>query len=270
MKFYNEVTSANRNSGDNSFIYAAPFASEAWVKGTIPAGSGIFSIMGAITDPEFFAADWLYHSLLDQGIKISGKPMPQRNFKSNVSRKKIHTHYSPALSELIRHTNEVSRNMYCEAYVKAIGKKLKNDGSLDAGIAAISEFWRSRGIDTDGLFMEDGSGLSARNSVSAKIMTDIMRKIYVDGSSFPNFKKMLAIGGRTGTFKYYGKGTALEGNLHGKGGSMSRVRSITGYITTKSKRNVAFTIIINNYNCSGAILKQRMENLMLAIALMDN
>jgi D-alanyl-D-alanine carboxypeptidase/D-alanyl-D-alanine-endopeptidase (penicillin-binding protein 4) len=269
IKFYNEVSSANWNSGDNSFIYAAPYATEAWIKGTLPAGSGIFSIMGAVTDPEFFAADWLLHSLEDNGISISGKPIAQRIQKSTASRKKIHSHYSPVLSDLIRHTNEISRNMYCEAYVKAIGKKLKNDGSLDAGVAAISEFWRSRGIETSGMYMEDGSGLSARNNVSAKIMTEIMRKVHIDNNTFPNFKKLLSIAGKTGTYRYSGKGTLLEGNLHAKGGSMSRVRSITGYITTKSKRNVAFTIIVNNFNCSGAMLKQRMESLMLAIAGMD-
>ena len=93
IKFYNEVSSASWNSGDNSFIYAAPFATEAWVKGTLPAGSGIFSIMGAVTDPEFFAADWLLHSLEDNGITISGKPIAQRIQKSNASRKKIHSHY---------------------------------------------------------------------------------------------------------------------------------------------------------------------------------
>jgi D-alanyl-D-alanine carboxypeptidase/D-alanyl-D-alanine-endopeptidase (penicillin-binding protein 4) len=154
--------------------------------------------------------------------------------------------------------------------VKAIGKKLKNDGSLDAGIAAILEFWRSRGIETGGLYMEDGSGLSARNGVSAKIMSEIMRKMYVDSKSFPDFKNLLAISGKTGTFKNLGKGSLLENNLRGKGGSMSRVRSYTGYITTKSKRNVAFSVIVNNYNCSGSAIKQRLETLMLSIALMDN
>jgi D-alanyl-D-alanine carboxypeptidase len=270
IKFYNEVKSASWNSGDNSFIYAAPYATEAWIKGTLPAGSGVFSIMGAVTDPEFFAADWLLQSLKENDIAINGKAIALRTQKSNSARKKIHTHYSPTLTELVRHTNESSRNMYCEAYVKSIGKKLKNEGSLDAGIAAISEFWRSRGIETSGLYMEDGSGLSARNNVSAKIMTEIMRKIHIDNNTFPNFKKLLAIAVRTGTFKYSGKGTLLEGNLHAKGGSMSRVRSITGYLTTKSQRNIAFTIIVNNFNCSGAMLKIRLENLMLAIAGMDN
>jgi D-alanyl-D-alanine carboxypeptidase/D-alanyl-D-alanine-endopeptidase (penicillin-binding protein 4) len=270
LKFYNEVSSADRNSGDNSYIFAAPFGSEAWIRGTIPAGNSVFSIMGAITDPELFTADWLFISLEKNGLKISGKAESQRNLKATASRKKIHTHYSPALSELLKHTNENSRNLYCESYVKAIGKKLKNDGSLDAGIAAILEFWRSRGIETGGLYMEDGSGLSARNGVSAKIMSEIMRKMYVDSKSFPDFKNMLAISGKTGTFKNLGKGSLLENNLRGKGGSMSRVRSYTGYITTKSKRNVAFSVIVNNYNCSGSAIKQRLETLMLSIALMDN
>jgi D-alanyl-D-alanine carboxypeptidase/D-alanyl-D-alanine-endopeptidase (penicillin-binding protein 4) len=270
LKFYNELSSADRNSGDNSYIFAAPFGTEAWIRGTIPAGHSTYSIMGAITDPEIFAADWLMNILETNGIKISGKSETQRNIKASGARKKIHTHYSPTLSELLKHTNENSRNLYCESYVKAIGKKIKNEGSLDAGLAAIIEFWRSRGIETGGLYMEDGSGLSARNGVSAKIMSEIMRKMHIDSKSFPDYKKLLAVSGKTGTFKNLGKGTALESNLHGKGGSMSRVRSYTGYITTKSKRNVAFSVIVNNYNCSGSAIKQRLETLMLSIALMDN
>jgi D-alanyl-D-alanine carboxypeptidase/D-alanyl-D-alanine-endopeptidase (penicillin-binding protein 4) len=269
LKFSNELTSAGKNTGDNAYIFAAPFGSEAWIRGTIPVGSGSFSIMGAVTDPEFFSADWLFHALKSQGITISGKPISYRTSKNKLERKKIHTHYSPSLSKLILHTNENSRNLYCEAYVKMIGKKLKKEGSQESGIAAINEFWRTRGIDTRGFFMEDGSGLSARNGVSAKIMAQMLRKMFIDKASFPNYYNLLAISGETGNFKYFGKGTILQSNLHGKGGTMNRVRSYTGYVTTKSKKKVAFSIIVNNFNCSGTTIRQRVENLLITIANME-
>jgi serine-type D-Ala-D-Ala carboxypeptidase/endopeptidase (penicillin-binding protein 4) len=270
LKFYNELSSAGKNTGDNAYIFAAPFGSEAWIRGTIPIGSGVFSIMGAVTNPEFFAADWLFHSIKNAGINITGKPISQQDAKATAARKKLHTHYSPLLKDLIRHTNEDSRNLYCEAYVKMIGKKIKNEATLESGIAAIHEFWRARGIDTRGFFMQDGSGLSARNGVSAKIMAQMLRKMFIDKKSFPNFYKLLAISGQSGNFKYMGRNTALQGNLHGKGGTMNRVRSYTGYITTKSKRNVVFSVIVNNFNCSGYAIRQRLETLMLSIALMED
>jgi len=266
LKFFNELTSAGKNTGDNAYIYAAPYGSEAWVRGTIPVGTGIFRIKGAVTDPELFAANWLCQSLKTLGFSISGKAAAQRLIANKTQRKRIHTHFSPSLSAIIKHTNELSRNMYCESFVKMIGKKLKNEGAQEAGIAAVNEFWKGRGIETRGFFMEDGSGLSARNGVTSKTMAQMMRKMFVDSKSFPNFHNLLAISGETGNFKYMGKNTLLQGNLHGKGGTMTRIRSYTGFITTRSKRKVAFAVIVNNFSCSGQAIRESLENLMLSIA----
>lgn len=266
LRFYNELTSANKNTGDNANIFAAPFGTEAWVRGTIPVGNKDFTIKGAIPDPELFAAHWLTEALKNGGISVAAQPTTQRVLHSGLQRSNIHTHYSPPLHQIIKHTNEDSRNMYCESFVKAIGKKIKKEATQDAGVACILDFWKSRGVDTKGFFMQDGSGLSARNGISAKVMAQIMRKMFIDKQTFENFYNLLAVGGESGTFKYLGRNTSLQGNLHGKGGSMNRIRSFTGYITTRSKRQVAFSLIVNNYTCSGYAIRQKLERVLLSIA----
>ena len=47
---------------------------------------------------------------------------------------------------------------------------------------------------------------------------------------------------------------------------MTRVRSYAGYVTTKNKRNIAFALIINNFNCTPFQMKKKMEKIMIKLA----
>lgn len=270
LHFNNELKSAAKNTGDNAYIYAAPYGTEAWIRGTIPLGNSTFRIKGAVLDPELFAADWLRRELIARGVSISRKAQAQRLFQGSRNRKCFYHHYSPKLKDIILHTNERSRNMYCESFLKTLGLKFKKEATTEAGTAVVIDFWKKRGIDTRGFFMQDGSGLSARNGVPSLVMAQIMRKMYIDKDAFPDYYNLLAVAGRTGTFKYLGKRTSLENNLHGKGGSMNRIRSYTGYIKTKDGRNVAFAIIVNNYDCSGYAIRKKLEKVLLGIAELNS
>jgi D-alanyl-D-alanine carboxypeptidase/D-alanyl-D-alanine-endopeptidase (penicillin-binding protein 4) len=265
-KLDNRVTSAGSRSGDNAYIFAAPYGTEIIVRGTIPTGKGLFDIKGALTDPALFCAHDLRNFLTTKGVSVSKKATTQRVFKKVEPRTNIHTHKSPSLSTICKHTNERSRNMYCETMLKAIGAKLKGIGSTQNGIAAVTDFWRGRGLDMQGFFMKDGCGLSARNGVSAKTFAQIMRKMYLDKKSFHDFYNQLAIAGKTGTLKNMCRNSSAEGNIRAKSGSMNRIRSYTGYVTTKSGKTLSFSMIVNNYSCSGYVMKKKLEILMIALA----
>lgn len=266
LEVINELETGKPRSGDQSYIYTAPYHPQAWIRGSLPQGSKKFRVKGAAPNPELFAAHWLWRSLNAQGIRCLRQPVTHRNYKMAEKRRRFHTHYSPPLAQIIQHVNEASRNLYCESFLKTLGKKFKQEASTEAGIGVLMDFWQKRGVSTKGFFMQDGSGLSARNGVPAKTMAQIMRKVYIDQKSFPNFYNLLAVAGKTGTFKYLGRKTALEENLHGKGGSMNRVRSYTGYIKSRSGRRIAFSIIVNNYNCASWTIRKKLEKVLLAMA----
>jgi D-alanyl-D-alanine carboxypeptidase/D-alanyl-D-alanine-endopeptidase (penicillin-binding protein 4) len=80
-----------------------------------------------------------------------------------------------------------------------------------------------------------------------------------------DFKTSLPISGKTGTLKSFGKGTILQGKILAKSGSMQRVRSYAGYITSKSGEKYAFAIIINNFNCTSSKMKKEIERLFVSI-----
>lgn len=266
LEFDNHVVSAEKGTGDQVNIYAAPYASAVTLRGTIPAGAGEFRVKGAIPDPSQFAATAMAAELERQGISISKKPITNRQLKANEPRRTIYTHESPTLLDIVKHTNEDSRNLYCEAMVKAIGVRKRGAGSFSAGLEAIQEFWTERGVDMKGFFMHDGSGLSPRNSISTKSFAQIMRKIYVDKPSFGSFYNTLAIAGSTGTLSNVGRNSAAANNIRAKSGSINRVRSYTGYVTTATGKLLAFSMIVNNYSCSGTVARRKLEEILIQMA----
>lgn len=265
FKLRNDLKNAASGTGDNAYIFAAPYSNSAFVNGTIPIGSGTFQVKGAIPNPPLYAAQLLQKMLTAAGIEVKKEASWLEN-PSAASRQTLHTYSSPALSEIVKHTNEDSRNMYCEAMVKSIGLQQKGVASTEMGLAAIADFWRERGVEMQGFFMMDGSGLSARNGISAKALTQIMRKMYVDKDQFGDFYNLLAVAGESGTLENVGRGTSAEGNVRAKSGSINRVRSYTGYVTTRKGTFLAFTVFVNNYTCSGSILRGKLVQLMVAMA----
>lgn len=270
--FQNEVAIGKKGSGDNAYIFGAPNSFSRHVRGTIPPGSSEFKIKGSIPNPAYFAAYSLMKQLETNGIstqKIATTQLEQLREGATTSNERtiVYTYESPRLKEICKRANEKSNNLYCESMLKAIGKKVKNKGTTADGVDAILEFWKGRGFDTETFFMEDGSGLSARNAVSSFSMAGLMSKVARDENLFPSFYNSLAIGGKTGTVRYmFGNNKAVGARIRVKSGSIRRVRAYCGYAKTRSGKLMSFSIMANNFKGSSRTIRKRMETIMLAIA----
>ena len=262
----NQALSAAIGTGDNTIIYAAPYAEEGRLIGTIPVGTSIFKIKGSIPDPPLEVAYLLGKSLkndYDIGIKkaaISILSMPKL---IGGERKTIAMLLSPPLKTIVKRANHESINLYCEAMLRTVAQQATGSGEPEKGAEYITNLWKGRGIDMNGFFMEDGSGLSARSAVTTRQMASILRMTAVDNTIFPAFYESLPRAGETGTIKNMFKNTKGIGRIRAKSGSMTRVRSYTGYVTTMKGKQVSFSIIVNNYTCSGPEMRKKMEKLML-------
>jgi D-alanyl-D-alanine carboxypeptidase/D-alanyl-D-alanine-endopeptidase (penicillin-binding protein 4) len=71
--------------------------------------------------------------------------------------------------------------------------------------------------------------------------------------------------GVDGTLANRMKGTPAEGNVHAKTGSMTGVRSICGYLTTRDGEQLAFSIIGNNYTVSGHAANELEDRVLLRL-----
>ena len=234
---------------DDSFVFAAPYSTSGWLAGTIPVNSEDYVLKASITDPPLLIAKMLNKKLKANGIAISGDPSTTRSEQNILSGivNPITEMTSPLLTEIIEVLNHESVNLYAEHLIKELGKVYKNRGSTEAGVEVITQFLEEAGIKTDGIFIEDGSGLSPLNAINTRELVNLLSYMMHKGKYFTEFYSSLPAAGKEGTLKNFFTDQVFDTNLRAKSGSMTRVRSYAGYFTSHSNRKLIFSIIINNY-----------------------
>jgi D-alanyl-D-alanine carboxypeptidase/D-alanyl-D-alanine-endopeptidase (penicillin-binding protein 4) len=151
--------------------------------------------------------------------------------------------------------------------LKMIGFIKNKDANAFDGTRAVKQFWSERGLSALGTFIVDGSGLSPRNAISAHWLANMMRLVYKEKDSvFAGFYESLPIAGVSGTMRGFGKGSFAENNLRAKSGSIERVRSHTGYVKTRSGHLLSFSIIANNYDCTGNQMARKLATVLTALS----
>ncbi len=155
--------------------------------------------------------------------------------------------------------------MYAEHLIKHIGLIKLKEGSTFAGTKVIKQFWKQKNIDTEGMYLNDGSGLSRYNAVSARQLSMILKYMYKESKYKEYFKETLPIAAESGTLRHLGKGTIIEGKIQAKSGSIRRVRAYAGYAHNANDEISVFTIIVNNYNCRDNEMKDEIVKIMESI-----
>lgn len=250
IEFVNEMRVGSSGSGDKGFIYGDPYAKLFYLRGSVPAGSGSFTIKGALPDPPWFCARTFSEYLIRNGLPITGEATTDRLLgiagkKIGVG-KTVHVQSSDPLASILKVTNHRSDNLRAEAIHRLIGITAGKKGGTVAAAEATYAHWRAKGIDMTGFFMGDGCGLSRSNTVTPKQMT-MMLYHASKSEHFDSFYASLPTSGQSGTLRSIGGGSAAEGRIRAKSGTLDRIRNYSGYVNARSGKRYAFTLFINNY-----------------------
>jgi serine-type D-Ala-D-Ala carboxypeptidase/endopeptidase (penicillin-binding protein 4) len=272
FKLDNQVKSTKGGS-ESAYIYSVPYARDGFVGGTIPTGNNRRdTISGTMPDPPYTLAWHLKRRLQDFGVAVTDSAMSwtqMRRLNTPISpRRTFYSWYSPTMAKIVERANLESNNLYCEAIVNAIGLQKTGIGTTDNGTDAIKDFWKSKGINTEGLFMLDGSGLSPRNGITPIQLAQMLRTVALDSLWFPIFYASLPAAAQvsTGTFRRMFRNTpSVWGRLKAKSGTISRVKSYSGYMTTLDGRLLVFSAMCNNFTCSSTQMSKRLEQFMVDI-----
>ncbi|MES2800730.1 MAG: D-alanyl-D-alanine carboxypeptidase/D-alanyl-D-alanine-endopeptidase [Bacteroidota bacterium] len=264
---------AQNVSGDNSYIFGAPYSFDRFSTGSLPINQANFEVKGSMPDPELQLAYLLNTYLLKSEIKVSGGFAGVRhdlngtgaNIKSGEF-KLLFQHKGRTIKEIAAITNEKSVNLFAEALVCLIAFRNNGIGTTEIGLKEIEKYFGPK-ISTNGLFLNDGSGLSRSNGISASHFCSLL-EFMNSSKNYTPFFNTLPIAGKSGTITSLCKGQAGEGRVFAKSGSMNKVKSYAGYITAKSGKKYVFAITVNNYNCSTSTLVNKMEVLLNSVAIL--
>jgi D-alanyl-D-alanine carboxypeptidase/D-alanyl-D-alanine-endopeptidase (penicillin-binding protein 4) len=102
---------------------------------------------------------------------------------------------------------------------------------------------RKLDIDTAGLQLYDGSGLSRKNRISPRTLAEVVAASARDPRT-DSLVSDLAVGGFTGTLaRRFVKAEAGRGVVRGKSGTLTGVHSLAGYITDRSGTPMVFAVM---------------------------
>ncbi|WLI47818.1 D-alanyl-D-alanine carboxypeptidase/D-alanyl-D-alanine-endopeptidase [Pseudomonas beijingensis] len=162
--------------------------------------------------------------------------------------------FSPDLAEIIRDINKYSNNTMAQQLFLSLGAQFRNEADGDDAKAAqrvVRQWLAKKGITAPHLVMENGSGLSRAERVSAREMAAMLQAAWRSPYS-AEFISSMPIAGTDGTMRRRLKTTAMAGEAHVKTGTLNTVRAIAGYSRDINGNTWAVVAILNDPKPWGA------------------
>lgn len=162
--------------------------------------------------------------------------------------------YSPDLAEIIRDINKYSNNTMAQQLFLSLGAKFRDRADSDdakAAQRAIRNWLARKGITAPHLVIENGSGLSRAERVSAREMAAMLQAAW-NSPYAAEFIASMPLAGIDGTMRKRLKRTGMEGLAHIKTGTLNNVRAIAGFSRDAKGTTWAVVAILNDPRPWGA------------------
>lgn len=241
----NETIDGNRNK----VVISAP----AYSNSIVALGEVNTSVFKEVpvSNPGLLLADLFKDNLNKNGISSNGEV---EVVKSSSNSKVFYTHYSPRVDRIITLMNSYSINLFAEVLKLETEKVLAKNRPI-----SISRYWYET-LKLQGFIIYDGSGLSRYNRVTPDNITDLLTYMHLSekGDTYYN---SLAIAGNLGTLEDFNK-APLKSNLHAKSGTLTGIKSYSGYITNSNGDLLAFSLMVNLHGLTNSQITSDLEKLM--------
>lgn len=156
---------------------------------------------------------------------------------------------SPRLANLVDAMMKPSDNLHAQLLLLQVGAQepvVAHRTTEEAGFEAMRRFLRPIVASVPEPFFEEGSGLSGRNRVPPATVVALLSSMTRHPAA-DAFRASLPVAGRDGSLRHRLRGTAAEGNLAAKTGTLRGVATLSGYVTTAGGELLSFSILLNDY-----------------------
>ncbi len=168
-----------------------------------------------------------------------------REAEVNGSAARLASQRSLALSEIVRDINKFSNNVMARQLLLTLGAGASMPATPERGARAVQQLFASRGIPINELVIENGSGLSRIERVSARGMGQMLLTAF-RSPVMPEFIASMPLVGVDGTMRRRLTGSDVAGQAHIKTGLINDVRALAGYVLDARGRRVVTVLLINH------------------------
>ncbi len=269
---YVQVRNETTTSDKNGVVVSRPTDSDTLIVRGGVSKTGLLEKV-TVRDPGLYFGSVLRTILATNGIKVGGQIVREvvrlENGRLPENCHIVHIHRSP-LSDALRRCGKDSRGMFAEALLKTLGAQGGQVGSWDTGRSMVHTYLRKVEAPANQITIDDGSGLSRYNRMSANVATLILKHAYNAGpAQFELLRESLATPGAEGTLKKRLREETVRNRVFAKTGYINNVWTLAGYIHTERDEWLAFAIF---YNAGGQMAspKNKMDDAVRLLAKWPN
>jgi len=213
------------------------------VTGTISDSARTRETTMSLWQPDRYAATVLAERLTMRGVPVGQILVDTVALPGEEIYRYVHR-----LDTALTYMLKVSDNLSAEALLKVVGAEQEGPpGTTEAGRRYLNSYLSAIGVDTLGISIADGSGVSRYNLTSAGVIITLLKAMHADPSYYEPLFYGLPIAGIDGTLERRMQNCAAEGNLRAKTGTLSGVSALSGYVRTRDGELLAFSMLMQHY-----------------------
>jgi serine-type D-Ala-D-Ala carboxypeptidase/endopeptidase (penicillin-binding protein 4) len=164
----------------------------------------------------------------------------------------IYTHESEPLTTVVRDINKFSSNVMArQLYLTIAAETAGAPARPENALASIKQLLELRGVKAPELVIENGSGLSRIERMSAASLAALLQAAW-RSAVMPEFVASLPVAAADGTMRRRLRGERIAGQAHIKTGLLNDARTMAGYVLDRSGRRHVVVMLVNHGNAPQA------------------
>lgn len=218
------------------------------IGGVLPASCGSYSIGRAIMN----APDYAYGTFRTLWTQSGGAMDGEMRMETlPADARLLYEHDSLPLTEVIRLVNKYSNNVMARHLMLTLGvEKYGPPATVESGRNAVRLWLANRGIEMPGFALDNGSGLSRAERVTARGLGEMLDRAW-HSPFMPEFAASLPLSATDGTLRNRFKSPGMQGRIRLKTGHLDNVSALAGFVNAASGKTYVVVIMINHPGAQG-------------------
>ncbi len=234
-------------------VLRLPGEARVLIEGGLPAGGEPEKAEATIPHPARWFAACLREAVVAAGIAVHGGARglrwPEPAHPAAVPLGEVR---SAPMRELVASLMKPSQNLKTNLVLAHLGERQRGPDtpawrrSEELAVAELNAFLARAGISRAHTIFEEGSGLSRNNLTTADANVRLLQHMAAHREA-EAFLASLPVAGVDGSLGRRFKGTAAEGNMRAKTGTLRYAHSLAGYVTTAAGERLVFSLMLNRH-----------------------
>ena len=237
------------------------------VSGQVAIGTPAIDLEAAVPNPTVLYLNAFREAMARNGIFVGGSSLDidDARVKPDYGKSTLLLEdQSPTLDAVIDVCMKWSRNEYAETLLRSLAPA-GAEATAEAGLAVVNETLLKWGI-TPALYVaRDGSGLSRNDYIAPDALIALLVHAWRDERHREKFHATLPQSATSGSLTNRMKDTPAAARVWAKTGSMSNVRSLSGYLLTLDGEPLAFSFMTTGFRVPASRIDAAMDEALVRL-----